>query len=202
MIVCIDFDKTLINKNSFPLWIKFALKRSFFEKRFNILARLSILILFRKILPILNHTNFKRAINRLTYPDNWASEFCLSLYKNYKIEFIAKKINQYESQNYVITTAAPFCYAKAIPEYFNFNTLRPVLICSKEDGAVFVDNYQKNKMINTLRLIGNQNFILFTDHSDDIPLALKAAEVYLCNPKKECIDSFAKNNIDYKILEA
>jgi len=201
LVICIDFDGTLINANSFPKWIKFIMIMSLKFGHFSLFFRVLFLLFFRKIIPILSHSEFKSYINSLNYPDSWASNFCFYLRKSYCNDLVKKKIESSRTNIYIITTAAPYCYAKDIPSFFLFNGQKPKLLCSIQAKGKFSDNYKINKKVNTLSLLNDLPFILYTDHSDDIELAKEAEEVFLCNPKDACIKQYNDAGILFDLIK-
>lgn len=201
MKVAVDFDGTVLKTNSFPLWIKFSLKNALIEKRLGLFFCLTFLILFRKIIPVMKHSDFKKRINALGYPEDWPNRFCEGLFQKYHNSQIIKKIESYHSKSVVITTAAPCCYAKVIPNYFRFNGRKPHILCSFMHGKIFIDNYKVKKKENTLTFFEYAPFIFFTDHKDDLTLALRAQYTYLCNPGTQSLSAFQQAGIDFILLK-
>lgn len=201
-VVCIDFDGTIVNVNTFPLWVKFVLKKAWRSKAFSILFRMCFLLLLRKGFGVLSHSDFKKNINSMNYPADWAENFFIEMqnygYFNHKV---SNKIESLDAYSYVVTTAAPYCYAKMIPKYFLFNGQSPLLLCSKSHGDHFLDNFKEAKAKNTQDCIDGQGYILFTDHIDDLALARDATELYLCNPDQKSLSTFDSFGFDYKMIQ-
>lgn len=199
--ICIDFDGTLININSFPKWILFSIRKSFAELKIVLLFKIIYLLFLRKVVPLLSHAEFKKRINELPYPPDWSDQFCLFLSNEHRNLKVISEIEKFSTSNYLITTAAPCCYASSISKYFTFNFIEPDVLCSYYDGENFVDNYKSNKSVNTAEFLNNEPFVLFTDHKDDIELSLKSELLYLCHPSQLSLSEFKGRGINYILIE-
>lgn len=199
-IICIDFDGTLIRGNSFPLWIKFVLKKSIRSGRFILFFYLGFILFLRKILGYLDHVSFKAKVDSINYPSSWAEEFCGDLFKQQLASEVMDKIHSLKASNFIVTTAAPACYAEAIPRWFLFDQVSPTILSSHFRGDYYYDNYRKNKAALTLGIV-DSNYILFTDHIDDFSLAEQADQVFLCNPSNSCLKSYQNSSVQFVLLK-
>lgn len=199
-VVVVDFDGTLFEGNSFPLWIYFCLKRSLRDLNFLILLRLLALLFGRKIFNF-SHYKFKRGIDRIAYPDCWALDFKKELSPKFS-ETVIKMVKGLQPCSLIISTAAPSCYAR---EFLQLPNLRfDYLISSTTVDGVFLDNCGERKRDNTLSLLKEfkltGRLLFFTDHQDDIPLAQVVDEVYLCDPSDEAFKKFHLAGVKFSLV--
>ncbi|MGB7399884.1 HAD family hydrolase [Castellaniella sp.] len=202
MIAVLDFDGTVCRKNSFPVWIKYCLKRAVREGRWRLLLRLSFLIFMRKILFIYDHKAFKKKVNEINYPGQWATRFCSDLVPDYDANVLAK-LRELPCSHIVISTAAPECYAACIA--FSGDLPLSHIICSRVIEGVFVDNSGLSKMVQTFRYMKQAGLsglplAVFTDHYSDSPLAGLADELFLCNPRKIDVEHYLSEGMRFTIL--
>ncbi len=200
-IACVDFDGTLIRSNSFPKWVLFSLKGSLKEGRLILFLQIFILLSLRKVIPLLSHVEFKKRINSLNYPKGWADAFCEKLYQENISLAVLTQIKKLGVEKVIVTTAAPCCYAKSLPVRFAFEKVNFDVLCSHLQDQCFYDNYRENKKELTLAHIGNNEFVLFTDHRDDIAIAKCAKDVFLCNPTHHNREIFDAENIQYDLIQ-
>lgn len=200
-IACVDFDGTLIRGNSFPKWILFSLIHSLREGRLVFFLQLFSLLLLRKGVPLLSHVEFKKRVNNLNYSKNWADDFCKKLYKEDISLAVFTQLKKLDVDKVVVTTAAPCCYAKSLAKQFAFEDVRFDILCSHLQEQDFYDNYREKKKAFTLNHIGDNEFILFTDHRDDITIARCAKEVFLCNPSPHNRDVYAEEGVQYNLIQ-
>lgn len=187
-----DFDGTLISANSFPLWVRFVAVRSLTTARFGLFVAIVSSVLRRKILGSTRHDEFKGELDGLPYPDGWAADFVDGLRPLLRAD-VLERIEKLADGPVLIATAAPFCYARAVPDILPL----PVcgVVCSQRDGANYIDNTGATKcqrIVAGLSSAGRRHddFIFFTDHEDDLPTANAALKTYLCHPSASAVRAF------------
>ncbi|MBN8441473.1 MAG: haloacid dehalogenase-like hydrolase [Thauera sp.] len=187
-----DFDGTLISGNSFPLWIRFVAVRSLTTFRFRLFVAITAAVLKRKIFCATQHGEFKRKVDSLSYPDGWAADFVNELRSRLHADVLGKMASVARGP-VLIATAAPSCYARAVPAILPL----PVcgVVCSQQEGADYIDNTgatKRDRICAGLSRAGSDrgNFILFTDHEDDLPTAIAAVKTYLCHPSAAALQAF------------
>lgn len=202
----VDFDGTLVRVNSFPLWIKFCLRKSFLEFRYFLLAKIFFLLFLRKFFNLISHEVFKAKLDSFCYPPGWVHDFVSCLYEKNRVDLVLDRINQLGSDcdMVLITTAAPSCYAKEISGFFYFNNINTKVVSSycSSDGVYF-DNYRGNKLTRIREILdfdSISNFVLFTDSPDDLHLAEISSTIFLCNPTDKSLEEFSGHNLKVEVL--
>lgn len=202
--IVVDFDGTLIRKNSFPNWIKFVLKSAINSFKFQIFFSVLSLLLRRKVLKNITHLEFKRRVDSLNYPSDWAKQFLKNLKASLspKVYEAIENERRNDTRSLIVSTAAPECYARYIPEVF-FEKQNILCVCSRhQEGQGYFNNFQANKAASLEELLESEpGFILFTDHSDDYELAKRCDFFYLCNPNETDLQFFMKMGISYKLVQ-
>lgn len=202
VVTVADFDGALISQNSFSLWIKYVAIRSLTSGRFGLLLKIFSLVVERKVLRSTQHVEFKRGIDSLEYPADWALGFVRKL-RPYLHSDVLEKLRQVSAGDVLIATAAPSCYARFLPELLPL-PVRDV-ICSQFDGARYIDNVgavKRDRVCSRLSEFGGarDSFIFFTDHEDDLPTATVAVCTYLCHPTTAAVRAFEPINDRLEIL--
>lgn len=200
MILVSDFDGTLIRVNSFPKWILFVLKKSFLSFNLTLLFFVTVALVKRKFFSNISHLEFKQIIDGFDYPKGWSFEFVTIIFSKYKSEAVLSEIGKFSFESLLITTAAPECYAQAIPFVLKKDNIEASILCSRMVDNEFVDNYQQQKKKLALKYIKDEEFIFFTDHYDDLALAKYAQTLYLCNPSARNKQVFDACELNYKII--
>lgn len=202
LVLVVDFDGTIYKGNSFPGWIIFCLRRSLVELRFRLLFRMALLLFLRKICRVISHEEFKHGINKISYPESWAYDFCCSLENGFD-ERVLRHISDFPLHPLVISTAAPWCYAKALVRCSRLKVIS--VISSAEVEGVFVNNYGPKKLEMTVDFLSRAGFsgmeiILFTDHHSDIHLARKSSITYLCNSDSKTLCLYKSNGVLVRVV--
>lgn len=183
-IVC-DLDGTLIDVNTFPLWVKFLLKKSFYSHKPCLLVGILTLLFKRKIFR-LSHEDFKSMLQRLEYDESWDCEFAhiISAWIN---PLILQDIIKHKKagDRVVLATAAPINYAEPFARLV-LNDDFP-LLASGWFGDRYVNNSGEQKALCCYNYFGRYPDVFFTDHYEDLPLILKASLVYLVNPTEKSV---------------
>lgn len=195
IIVC-DFDGTLLNRNSFPLWISFITKRAFLKMNWVLFIRLIWLLFLRKLLRF-SHSFFKRKLIMLNVPQDYNEEFVISLkpYINQDLINILKETTCVM----ILSTAAPSSYAKYLKNIIPFAIDKEYF--SYVEKGKLIENYGKEKVTNLLNDFGKDiDFIVYTDHYEDIPLITSSKQAYLVNPSTVTLNKLQELNVSYKLL--
>ena len=210
----IDLDGTLILKNTFHLWLKYLFLKNNIYKSVNKNIAMKfhlILFCFLRILKLINHSNFKKLIQKKYSECTIASENEIS--KNF-IEIIYKYINSdlcsfidlenknYNNCIYILATAAPEEYAAEISKKINFDYC---LATPKYNDQKWYDNIRFKKTENVEKLLKKINLnlnetILFTDHIDDLSLIRKVKKTFAFYPLANNI-KFMKNKYKINIID-
>lgn len=190
--VVFDFDKTLVNTNTFPFWIGFVLMFSWV--RFEFKREVLKLLFQRKISKNLSHHEFKKQLIQVQLDDVYYSIFAKIM-----VRFSNKKSTQALMQLYnqgypiAISSAAPENYLNAcIQEIFPNKSL--VVIGAHVHSNEFTSNYKNEKYANLIK----KDFIspndklayFFTDSLDDFHLAQFSEKVILVNPDQKTVQKF------------
>lgn len=191
-IIVTDLDGTLISINSFPLWIRFLIKKAICNINLTLLFNLLILLFKRKVLKE-THAKFKRQLMQLKYPQSYDHNFAVQLLC-YINEDVVTELFNFQNACIVISTAAPKNYAEALVSVLPFKVDK--LHCSKITNGKIYENFAHNKVISFKNDFNNQVIDLFlTDHIEDLPMILHSEEIILVNPKQETIDQVTLNNL-------
>lgn len=183
-----DLDGTLLNVNSFPLWIKFLLKKSFLSFHVILFINVFMLGLGRKV-GVLTHSSFKAKLAKLDVPYLWNVEFSSRLL----IEVNKVVFDElYCLDEFVLATAAPINYAEPFADML-FNHKCNVL-ASKWHGRSYIDNVGLNKKNNLeIFLNGSEITCFYTDHEEDLPTMLSSLEVVLVGSRLKQFDDILVN---------
>jgi phosphoserine phosphatase len=191
-LVIVDLDGTLYYCNTFHRWILFLTR--LYLKLFSFKDLLLLVYFsFLRFLRIDNHSKFKLNLIRLSQElsDHEVKIFvdslddCLNSNLLQKINDIKKEGN---SPNIILCTAAPEFYVKHIASKFQFASFLPTPNFS--ESSHWYDNIGSQKISSLSLLLGykvSSVDILYTDHSDDIPLMKMSKNIYLVRPTKSSI---------------
>jgi len=200
--VVVDFDGTLITGNSFPSWIIFILRKSVYSLKLKTVLIVLGLLIRRKVLKNITHIQLKERVDSLSYPHLWGAQFMKELKKSESLK-VYNGIQPYtESQSKIlVSTAAPNCYAKYIPEVFFPDYHAECITSQRLEDKTYFNNFQSNKAAKIKEIIGeSEKFALFTDHSDDYELAKFSSQLYLCNPKEKHLKHYKESGLKFTIL--
>jgi len=169
-----DLDGTLLTVNSFPLWVKYLLRKSLVSFKFLVLFRLLILGVLRKC-GFINHSIFKSRLVLIEIPHSWNHEFSILLSMKLNTE-VFDELNRLNS--FVLATAAPINYAAPLAQILFQG--RCNLLASEWRGGTYMDNVGANKYSNlALFLKGVEISCFYTDHEEDLPTMLNSKKVVL-----------------------
>lgn len=200
-----DFDGTLVSKNSFHLFLIYLGFFYFCRCRFKNLIYLVLTILAR-ISKRISHLEFKTRINSigllLTQAEVQNFFKWLSLFMHDSVVNALKNTSILPDSFSVIATAAPYAYMRYAASVF------PVDLVVSFAGpgnstSDHIDNTGFAKIVNLSSHLGidvTRINILYTDHIDDLPLALITDNIFLVNPKEGFIDSLVERSLEFSLV--
>lgn len=194
-IAVVDFDKTLIKINSFPLWIIFVLLYSaiLFDFKWEYLK----LLISRKLLRNISHNQFKKELLCIELSEDYALIFSkiLNLFKNKKTISLIKDLANNRT-TIIITSAAPETYLYASVRGFLESIETNYIIGAHVFDNVYSSNYKEEKYINLLKknILNCVDIIDYciTDSIDDKDLAMRSKKLYLVSPNKKSLREYSK----------
>jgi phosphoserine phosphatase len=192
-----DLDGTIIDVNSFPMWVKEMLVGHIphlgFAARLSVSVRCAAAIAVRKILRQ-SHAGFKSRLQRL-WADVAVAEtgtpgpFVERLIAHVRPSLQALLNDVAEGRvDAVLTTAAAAEYALPLARRLGF---RHVLATPSGGGQDSLDNVGETKRDRTLAYLAAQGWsnrprVLFTDHRDDLPLIRECETLVWFGADDEC----------------
>ncbi|MEZ9135573.1 hypothetical protein AB4162_06705 [Vibrio sp. 10N.286.52.B1] len=196
-IIVTDLDGTLINKNSFPMWVFNLLKCSFFSFNLKIFLKVVFLLIKRK-LNIISHKDFKFELMTLKYPLEYDEKFSLILKKhiNRDVENLIKE----NSAIIIVSTAAPINYVRFFVKVLDLNVDQLHSSYIDEFGLLF-ENLSENKVASFSKSFPNCDCdIFFTDHYEDEPMINFSKKTFLIKPNDKTKEILSRNSSDIVIL--
>lgn len=213
--VIVDLDGTFVSCNSFHLWIRFIWKKSFSTLPFIATIELNFfllkLFLLRKC-SILDHSNFKKEIQILwsKFFSDYKKKLLLEKFNDELDQFVSKNIHDEllalsnRSNKIILATAAPSEYAKPFSSRYSF--FHSCLSTPSANDLTWFDNIRKKKKDCVTQTFSSDiknsdEIILFTDHSDDLPLIYICETVYLFHPLCEEINDLRRQYTKKKFIQ-
>lgn len=200
-VVACDLDGTLIRVNSYKHWLLFSCLVALVSLHFSFL--LDVLSAFNaRQKGRMTRWEVKQRLIRaaaITFPVRWASNHVFQRYlRIYVRSNVLKKISELQrnGNRVYLTTAAWRGYCDSFSLYYGF------------DGVIATDTNAPNENIGPYKLqallektsIENNNLVLFTDHSDDLPLARVARFVYLVYPDVRSLMKFQESSLNFMLF--
>lgn len=191
IMVC-DFDGTLIQSNSFPVWMLSLVRGFWKERKFLAGAHVIALILFRK-LGLIGHREFKeRSIVLAEHLENDYVSEKLSRMVN---PSVLDLFNAFEGVR-VISSAAPVSYLESTVKRIGADASR--IFGSGFVSGEFFENYSENKVRSLKNAYGDDlEITLVTDHHEDLPLMKIASKTYLVSPSEETLRVVSENQVEF-----
>lgn len=196
MVIC-DFDGTLIDAHSFPMWVWYVIKRSFAKGDVSIFFRFASALLMRK-LGLITVPQFKTYLMSQHYSSDYDDGFVESLksHVNFKLIERLRELDAF----LVLSSAAPLSYLQHVSGRFGVRFDK--VLGSHVHGNVLFDNYARNKVLAIEGFLDAcESIILFTDHHVDLPLMKISDEVFLVNPSARTVWKLNSAGVDYKLFE-
>jgi len=187
-LVVFDFDETIISVNSFPLWVWFLIKRSFFNMHYRNIYHIMKVSIKRKIFKISTHAEYKKAIFDIEVNQKWFYDFAVYLerFERFSIFFTYLESND----QIIISSAAD---QRILRPFIEFLSVKYSIVFSDILGATYRDcqfimNYRQEKVTNLIdRGLLNDGRIdlLFTDSLDDLSCMKISNEIVFVGSKYE-----------------
>lgn len=135
ILVC-DLDKTLISVNSFPLFVRFALKTAVVKGLFQVAIKLCA-VTIRRRLGISSHISFKRDVDQLTreLPASEIEHWVTSLLYEHAWPWVERMLSDWKGTK-ILCTAAPSGYAASIGRKLGFDQV----ITSRHHDGAYINN--------------------------------------------------------------
>lgn len=201
-VVVFDLDGTLVDCNTFHVWVAFATVCLTIRGAWLRAGRIILASVRRLAGRRISHQDWKRTVvsESQLLPRSWIRVFAkLVLYRRNRAVFpaLARALDDDDCM-VVLATAAPAVYV---------NELAPVLgiehwTASYEGASGWVENVSTNKFDSVMQLLGPEpNTIdeLYTDHHDDLPLMKCAKEVFLVKPGTQTRE-IIEGTVQYTIM--
>lgn len=206
--IVVDFDGTLLMKNSFEEFYRqlaiYALSRG----RLKLLGALCFGIVRRK-LRLISHAELKRiTLLRLVTED--ISSFIESFAKRMQRWIdsrVVKELNDYVVKGYYafLSTAAPLLYVQPIVDKANID-IGEILATGCPDNDNWRENCREEKARRTLERIQTLRqglAVLMTDHLDDLPLLkIPKERNVLVNPTEATLRAVSMHGIPYDVMRS
>jgi phosphoserine phosphatase len=199
-IAIYDLDGTLVSFNSFKYWLVFSFISALFFLRIDY-NWLIFNIILQRMFGKIDRFIFKEKIMNFheQNEDKKFIKYCNTSFASF-LKRKTKKNLLNRHKKLLLATAAPNCYVK----YYAMQ-----MKCFENYSASYIENgiLQENigeqKLQSTIQLIGNQIYktVLYTDHSDDIPLAQKVSEVFLVCPTDKIKQEYELLKIPYTLVK-
>lgn len=206
--IVVDFDGTLLMKNSFEEFYRqlaiYALSRG----RLKLLSALCFGIVRRK-LRLISHAELKR-ITLLRIVNEDISSFIESFAKRMQRWIdsrVVKELNDYVEKGYYafLSTAAPLLYVQPIVDKTNLD-IGEVLATGFPGNDDWRENCREEKARRTLERIQTHSqelAVLMTDHLDDLPLLkIPKERNVLVNPTEATIRAVSMYGIPYDVVRS
>lgn len=203
--VVVDLDGTLLNVNTFKVYIEYVCKKALQKGRIDICIQLAGNVLLRKFRLISHETMKKRIMKRTCL---FMNPRRLGLLADKLLPRLNREVLNlcmgYEEEGHFIllSTAAPESYASIISERLSLDGVCATSIPNK--GKNWRENVKTVKCENTIAYLNDRHLemdVLITDHYDDLPLLrLNKRKNILVEPNEKTIEHLVKNKISYDIL--
>ncbi|MBY6105286.1 haloacid dehalogenase-like hydrolase [Ferrimonas balearica] len=190
-VIVVDLDGTLVKVNTFPKWILHVLISSLLNLDFNTFHKFFLLLALRK-LGFISHHDFKFRLIDVGSDDSYNITFAKKIIRHINPNVIRKLGSN--GVSYVLSTAAPSCYAHKIAELCDVNWY--AVYCSEIRDGKFFENYGKNKVDCLVSDLGKVECLEFyTDHHEDLPMMQYSNSVTLVEPSMKTIEIAEQSNI-------
>ena len=195
-IAIYDLDGTLISFNSFKYWLLYSFILSLFFLRIDynwLIIKAALQRMFGKT----DRVVFKEKIMNFHEQNRLFARRCNTSFASF-LKRRTKSDLLDERKKMLLATAAPDCYVKHyVLEMKCFENYSASCI---KNGAL-KENIGKQKLQSIMYLIDNNTdkFVLYTDHSNDIPLAQQASQVFLVCPTNKTKKNYESAKIPFSL---
>ncbi|WJQ13923.1 HAD family hydrolase [Geobacillus stearothermophilus] len=197
--IVVDLDFTLINKNTFHVWMKFLFMQLVFKRPLLALQILYYVLL--RVLRQISHSQLKYKIVKITnrVHDVLDMDHFIGIITMYTNEDIINRLKERNCcETWILATAAPEIYAKRIAEKYGFDYC---CATSMDLGEEWEENIREVKLKNVYSILNELKIkevdTLYTDHHDDIHIMKISNKIFLVNPSPKTIEVVKKLNIKY-----
>lgn len=179
-IAVVDLDGTLIDGNSFHLYIRTAFRHSSLMKKMRICVWLAL-----RQLRVVSHRKMKFALLGLIVPDDsFKNEFCSSF-----ITMIRPEMNRIIDE--LRKDKVTVLLASAAPDIYISWVWHGAFVATRTLGNETKVECRGERKVEAIKAFMNPEDSLvavYTDHSDDLPLlAMGAAKNYLVSPSSQTL---------------
>lgn len=201
--VIVDLDGTLLTRNSFKEYLKFAGWQSLRRLRIDVIPRIATWIAVRK-LRLITHSRLKQRLMHITEPIMGPDE--LHKFANKLARYIhptvLKVCRQLRQTNYtvILATAAPASYATLIAQGVSLDGCIATPSSDTPDWREVVREEKRDQVLALLQRNGLSLYAIITDHYDDLPLMRVSEEITLVSPNKKTLDAVNAEGLLYGII--
>ena len=203
--VVVDLDGTLLQGNSFRMFIRFLVGHLKERGAYTSLAKVIGLLAARKA-GVISHVAMKYPIHRLgtqTMSDIDLTEFASQLAGALN-QRLVRELSRLRSEGarIVLATAAPALYIPYLFRHLNFDEWIATPLSGEYDGYVETRGETKRRLV--CALAGEKGWnveAVVTDHDDDLPsLLLPFVRRILVNPTSTLKDALDTAGLDYEVF--
>lgn len=205
-LIVVDLDGTLIDANSFHIWISFSAQRLLLRGSILRLMKLAFWVGLRyaRIVP---HQTMKKYVLRAT--DDFALDVLDLFAKKLKTKINdqtmleVKPLLGSDEYRVILATAAPIHYAERLARLIGITEV--IGTNANTTDPEWFEAIRENKLKALKEAIGDDQFqridLLMTDHHDDLPLLEISDRVILVKPSDITISILKEKNIDtFKVI--
>lgn len=201
--IIVDLDGTLLTRNSFKEYLKFAAWQSLRRLRIDIIPRVAAWIAVRK-LRLITHSQLKQRLLRVTEPIMGHDELHkfanrLARYINPSVCRMCRQQRQ-AGKAVILATAAPASYASLIAQGVSLDGCIATPPSDTQDWRETVREEKRDQVLALLRRNKLSLHGIITDHHDDLPLMRVSENITLVSPDKKTLDAVNAEGLLYNII--
>lgn len=201
--IIVDLDGTLLTRNSFKKYLKFAAWQSLRRLRIDIIPRVAAWIAVRK-LRLITHSQLKQRLLRVTEPIMGHDELHkfanrLARYINPSVCRMCRQQRQ-AGKAVILATAAPASYASLIAQGVSLDGCIATPPSDTQDWRETVREEKRDQVLALLRRNKLSLHGIITDHHDDLPLMRVSENITLVSPDKKTLDAVNAEGLLYNII--
>lgn len=201
--IIVDLDGTLLRRNSFKKYLKFAAWQSLRQLRIDVIPRIAAWIAVRK-LRLITHSRLKQRLMRVTEPIMGPDELHkfanrLARHIHPKVLKLCRQMRQTNSA-VILATAAPASYAALIAQGVSLDGCIATPSSDTPDWRETVREEKRDQVLAFLQCHELSLCAIITDHRDDLPLMRAAKDIVLVSPNKKTLDAVNAEGLLYGII--
>lgn len=201
--IIVDLDGTLLRRNSFKEYLKFAAWQSLRQLRIDVIPRIAAWIAVRK-LRLITHSRLKQRLMRITEPIMGPDELHkfanrLARHIHPKVLKLCRQMRQTNSA-VILATAAPASYAALIAQGVSLDGCIATPSSDTPDWRETVREEKRDQVLAFLQCHELSLCAIITDHRDDLPLMRAAKDIVLVSPNKKTLDAVNAEGLLYGII--